>query len=171
MPRTSVITVLFALLALAVAPARAASVDDALAHFAADKFPETDRGIDDLVASGATTAPAVLSALADGRLSFDPGTQKVYYVDASGALDDAATGDKAAGDVTQSGLKKVRLNNAIRSKINAAVGSLDLLSPDRGKRIAAESAKLTSLQTKQSLAIQSLSIANAQPQALLTLFR
>ncbi len=137
MPRTSVITVLFALLALAVAPARAAAVDDALAHFAADKFPETDRGIDDLVASGAATAPAVLSALADGRLFFDPGTQKVYYVDASGALDDAATGDKAAGDVTQSGLKKVRLNNGIRSKINAAVGSLDLLSPDRGKRIAA----------------------------------
>lgn len=37
--------------------------------------------------------------------------------------------------------------------------------------LAAESAKLTSLQTKQSLAIQSLSIANSQPQALLTLFR
>ena len=34
-----------------------------------------------------------------------------------------------------------------------------------------ESAKLTSLQTKQQLAIQSLSIANSQPQSLLSLFR
>lgn len=37
--------------------------------------------------------------------------------------------------------------------------------------MAAESAKLTSLQTKQSLAIQSLSIANQQPQAIMSLFR
>jgi flagellin len=37
--------------------------------------------------------------------------------------------------------------------------------------LAAESAKLTSLQTKQQLATQSLSIANKQPQSLLTLFQ
>ena len=37
--------------------------------------------------------------------------------------------------------------------------------------LSAESAKLTSLQTKQSLAIQSLSIANSQSQSLLSLFR
>ncbi len=131
-----IIAVLIALVAFAASPARAAAVDDALAHFAADKFPETDRGIDDLVASGAPTAPAVLGALSDGRLFFDPGTHLVYYADASGTLDDAATGAKAEG-VSQGGLKKVRLNNGIRSKITAAVGSLDLLSPDRAKRLAA----------------------------------
>jgi flagellin len=37
--------------------------------------------------------------------------------------------------------------------------------------LSAESAKLTSLQTKQSLAIQSLSIANSQSQSILSLFR
>ncbi|MCP1273052.1 flagellin [Gluconobacter albidus] len=37
--------------------------------------------------------------------------------------------------------------------------------------LAAESAKLTSLQTKQQLAVQSLSIANAQSSTLLSLFR
>ena len=37
--------------------------------------------------------------------------------------------------------------------------------------MAAESAKLQSLQTKQSLAIQALSIANQGPQALMSLFR
>ncbi|MDW8397664.1 MAG: flagellin, partial [Acetobacteraceae bacterium] len=37
--------------------------------------------------------------------------------------------------------------------------------------LAEESARLTSLQTKQQLAVQSLSIANQQSQALLSLFR
>ncbi|MDR3718528.1 MAG: flagellin [Bryobacteraceae bacterium] len=37
--------------------------------------------------------------------------------------------------------------------------------------MTAESAKLQSLQTKQSLGIQALSMANTQPQSLLTLFR
>ena len=37
--------------------------------------------------------------------------------------------------------------------------------------LSAESAQLTSLQTKQQLAIQSLSIANSQSQSLLSLFR
>jgi flagellin len=37
--------------------------------------------------------------------------------------------------------------------------------------LAEESAKLTSLQTKQQLAVQSLSIANQTPQSLLSLFR
>ncbi len=136
MPRPTIVAVLTALLALAAVPASAAPVDDALAHFAADKFPETDRGIDELITSGASTAPAVLSALSEGRLFFDPGSHKVYFLDAAGSLDDAATGDKAA-DVMQGGLKKVRLNNGIRSKILAAVGGLDLVSPDRTKRLAA----------------------------------
>ncbi len=121
---------------LCAAPARAAPVDDALTHFAADRFPETDRGIDALIAAGAPTAPAILAALADGRLFFDPGSHRVYYRDASDRLDDAATGAKADG-VMESDLKKVRLNNSIRSKVGAAVGGLDLLSPDRTKRLAA----------------------------------
>ena len=121
---------------LCAAPARAAPVDDALTHFAADRFPETDRGIDALIAAGAPTAPAILAALADGRLFFDPGSHRVYYRDPSGTLDDAATGAKADG-VMESDLKKVRLNNSIRSKVGAAVGGLDLLSPDRTKRLAA----------------------------------
>ncbi len=135
--RSALATLALAMLAgFAAVPACAAPIDDALAHFAADKFPETDRGIDALIAAGAPTAPAVLAALADGRLFFDPGSHRVYYRDASGTLEDAATGARADG-VTEGDLKKVRLNNGIRSKIGAAVGGLDLLSPDRTKRLAA----------------------------------
>ncbi len=139
-PRAGLIHAAALLLAMVLSigslPARAAPLDDALAHFAADKFPETDKGIDDLIATGAPTTPAILDALTNGRLFFDPGSHKVYYVDASGTLDDAATGAKADG-VMEGGLKKVRLNNGIRSKIGAAVGALDLLSSDRTKRLAA----------------------------------
>ena len=55
--------------------------------------------------------------------------------------------------------------SSLSSSLSSGVGALT------DADLAAESAKLTSLQTKQSLAIQSLSIANAQPQSLLTLFR
>ena len=54
---------------------------------------------------------------------------------------------------------------SLSSALTAGVGALT------DADLAAESAKLTSLQTKQQLATQSLSIANKQPQSLLTLFQ
>ncbi len=44
---------------------------------------------------------------------------------------DAATG-KPAPDVMASGLKPVRMNNAVRGAVDAALGSLRLFAPDRG---------------------------------------
>ena len=144
-----------AALLLVVVPlnARAATLDEALAHFSADKFPETEKGIDALVASGAATVPAVLGALADNRLLFDPGTHKVYYKDTGGFLFDAETGAKAEG-LEAAGLKKVRLNNGIRSKIDAAMGSLDLLSVDSGKRLAAAEAVFRSHDSKARAGVE-----------------
>jgi flagellin len=53
---------------------------------------------------------------------------------------------------------------SLSSALTAGVGALT------DADMAAESAKLTSLQTKQQLGIQALSIANQQPQVLLKLF-
>lgn len=55
--------------------------------------------------------------------------------------------------------------SALSSALTAGVGALT------DADLAAESARLTSLQTRQQLATQSLSIANQQPQSLLSLFR
>jgi flagellin len=55
--------------------------------------------------------------------------------------------------------------SALSSALTSGVGALT------DADMAAESAMLTSLQTKQQLGIQSLSIANQAPQALMTLFR
>ncbi len=54
---------------------------------------------------------------------------------------------------------------SLSSALTAGVGALT------DADLAAESARLTSLQTKQQLATQSLSIANKQPQSLLSLFQ
>ena len=54
--------------------------------------------------------------------------------------------------------------SSLSSSLTAGLGALT------DADMAAESAKLTSLQTKQQLGIQALSIANQQPQALLKLF-
>ena len=55
--------------------------------------------------------------------------------------------------------------SSLSSALTAGVGALT------DADLASESAKLTSLQTKQQLATQSLSIANQQPQSLLSLFK
>lgn len=67
----------------------------------------------------------------------------------------------ASNQLTQMGNFASSLSTALTSGVGA------LTDAD----MAAESAQLNSLQTKQQLAIQSLSIANSQPQSLLTLFR
>jgi flagellin len=94
---------------------------------------------------------------------------------------------------TSSGVASINLVNAAIAKIGVTLSSLGSattqlqgLSDFMGKLVTSvktslgamvdanlsdESAKLASLQTKQSLAIQSLSLANQGPSALLQLFR
>jgi urea transport system permease protein len=128
------------LIALALAPglARADAVDDALARFAADRFDDTQKGIDELAQSGHPTAEAVLSALGAGRLVVKPPAGPVYVKDEAGALYDAKTGAPAQADAAA--LKAVRLNNRVRRALEAALGSLTLLSADPTVRMKAAQA-------------------------------
>ncbi|MNC88315.1 Flagellin [compost metagenome] len=68
-----------------------------------------------------------------------------------------------------SGSKKFSIQNDFVSKLvdtlNAGIGNLV------DANMASESAKLQSLQVKQQLGIQALSIANQAPQTILSLFR
>jgi flagellin len=68
-----------------------------------------------------------------------------------------------------SGEKKFIIQNDFVSKLvdtlNSGIGNL--VDAD----MAVESARLQSLQVKQQLGVQALSIANAQPQIILSLFR
>lgn len=95
--------------------------------------------------------------------ALDGGTAAVAIVQA--AVSAMNTISATLGSAQQQVTGMAAFTSSLSSSLTSGVGALT------DADLAAESAKLTSLQTKQSLAIQSLSIANAQPQALLTLFR
>ena len=124
-----------ALLGFATA-AWADPVDDTLAKFLDDKFPQTSAAIGELAAEAPPQAAAILDALGDNRLMIDPADHIVAYKNAAGALINAKTGAPVQG-VDAAAFKKVRVNNALRSAIQGAIGSLTLASPDPEKRLSA----------------------------------
>jgi len=133
--------------ALSAFAAHADSLDDTLARFQQDKFPETAKAIGELAASGASNASAILEALGDGRLLIDPANHLLLYKTASGDIVNARTNEKVAG-VDASAFKKVRVNNGLRSAIDAAIGSLTLANPDPDKRVEAAEAVFKSRDAK-----------------------
>jgi urea transport system permease protein len=133
--------------ALCAFGARADSLDDTLARFQQDKFPETAAAIGELAASGASNASAILEALRDSRLLIDPANHLLLYKTASGDIVNARTNDKLNG-VDDSGFKKVRVNNGLRAAIDAALGSLTLANPDPQKRVEAAEAVFKSRDAK-----------------------
>jgi flagellin len=87
----------------------------------------------------------------------------------AGAVDTQAAAVNAALAKLGSGSKQLDMQQTFVSKLsdalNAGIGHL--VDAD----MASESAKLQSLQVKQQLGVQALSIANQSPQVLLSLFR
>ena len=77
----------------------------------------------------------IISALNEERLVADPASKKIFIKQPDGKIIDAATG--AAVDNLPDNAADVRLNNRLRRTVEAALGSLTLLSPDPAKRIAA----------------------------------
>ena len=74
---------ILALLAFATA-ARADAIDDTLAKFLDDKFPQTAAAIAELAAEAPPQAAAILEALGDNRLLIDPADHLVAYKTAAG---------------------------------------------------------------------------------------
>ncbi len=120
-------------------PLRAADLDEAVAHFTADDFSETEAGINAVAESGDPRAAALIGALQDGRLLFSAEQKKVFYKDQAGKLFDAATGNPVDGG-GPADIELVRINNRMRRAIDAALGSLTLMSPDPVKRYDAAQA-------------------------------
>jgi urea transport system permease protein len=118
------------LMSLGLNTARADALDDALAKFASDRFPDTQAAVSALAATGSAQAIPILDAL-----YFDPASKQIFYKATAGGLIDARSGTKAEG-ITEAQLKRVRLNNAVRSALSAAQGSLTLMSPDPAKRLS-----------------------------------
>jgi urea transport system permease protein len=124
----------FVALLLISGAARADALDDTLARFLDDKFPQTEKGIGELASEAPPQAAAILEALGDNRLLIDPADHIVAYKTAAGAILNARTGETIASAVA---FKKVRVNNALRRAIEGAMGSLTLANPDPERRFAA----------------------------------
>ena len=77
--------------------ARADALDDTLARFLDDKFPQTETAIGELAAEAPPQAAAILEALGDNRLLIDPADHIVAYKTAAGAILNAKTGETIAG--------------------------------------------------------------------------
>jgi len=140
--------------------ARAASLDEALAHFTEDDFSETATGIEEVAASGSPRAEAIIRALQDGRLMFSAERKAVYIKDDADKLTDAATGNPIAGDAPAD-VDTVRLNNRMRGAIDAALGGLTLLSSDPAARFEAAQAVFKS---RDQSALPALDAAIAKEQ-------
>ena len=128
-----------ALVLAGAVPVRAQSLEAALARFASDSFAETEKAIAEIAASGDARAADIVAALAEGRLLVRPSDKRVFIRDRAGVAADAST-DAREVNVDLSDLKPVRLNNRLRRTVEAALGSLTLLSSDPGKRLEAAQA-------------------------------
>ncbi len=116
--------------------ARADALDDTLARFLADKFPQSEKAVGELAAEAPPQAIAILEALGDNRLLFDAADHLVAYKTTTGAILNAKTGEPIPA-ATAAAFKKVRVNNGLRVAIEGAMGSLTLASSDPEKRLAA----------------------------------
>ncbi len=121
-------------------PAQTGKLDSIFAKLAADSFGDTAAAIEEIVATAPTNGPDLLDAIGSGRMLFDA-EKRVYLRDASGKLIDARTG---AAVTSSAELSPVRLNNRVRSALQAALGSVGILHTDAGKRRAAAGAVLRS---------------------------
>jgi urea transport system permease protein len=133
-----------ALLSFAVLPATAEGdrLARALEMIAADSFADTAAAVEEIARSAVPHAAELVQAIADRRLGYDPADKAVYWRDSAGRLFDARTAKPP--ERTPRELTMVRLNNRVRSAVQAALGGLELMSTDPTKRRAAAEAVLKS---------------------------
>lgn len=117
-------------------------LDAALARIPFDSFSETATAIEEISRSGAPHAAALVEAIAERRLGFEAASKTVYFRDQAGRWLVGLTG--APASAPPSDITLVRINNRVRSAAQAALGSLQLMSPDVERRREAARAVLRS---------------------------
>ncbi|UFN50954.1 urea ABC transporter permease subunit UrtB [Roseomonas sp. OT10] len=121
------------LLALAVQPLRAQPAG--LDLLGSNSFDDIRRGVETLATSGEPRAAPILAALQAGQLYARP--DRSLLIRDGATYRDALTG----APVTEAGSPRaVRLNNAVRRAIEAALGGLRLFDPDPATRATAAAA-------------------------------
>jgi len=119
--------------------AQAGPYEDALQGFTEGSLSDTGNAINGVVASGNPLARQILQALQDARLMFSATEKKVYIKTKDDKLLDAATGKPFTG-APPDDIDTVIVNNRLRNVIDAAIGSLTLMSANPNTRYDAAQA-------------------------------
>ncbi len=120
--------------------ARADAADDAFTALAQPSFDDIRRGVEGLAASGHPRAATVIVALQGGLLF--TGTDGALLIKQA---DDTYVDARAGAPAEPAGaMKVVRVNNAVRRAVEAALGGLRLFAADSATRRAAAEAVFTS---------------------------
>ena len=124
---------LSALASLLIAGAAlAADLPALVGNLTTGSFGDRETAVGALATSGDARAAPILEALAAGQLYVRKSDKLVVIGKTDGnqlALTEAISG-KPAGSGAEADLDRVRVNNRLRGIIEAAVGSLTLMSPD-----------------------------------------
>ena len=133
---------LIAFLAAFVSAAGLAAASDfeaALGKLTDKSFQVKEQAIAEIAASGDERALPILSALQAGDLYFVRKDKRIVFaekLDKGFSITDALTGE-ALGEVKRRAVRKVSINNRLRTALKSAIGSLELFSPDAEARLAA----------------------------------
>ena len=123
----------------AFAAAQAGTYTDAVKGFAEGSLSDTGDAVEAVVASGDPLARPVLEALQDARLMFSAEQKLVLIKKEDGKFIDAATGAPFSAEPPPD-LDTVIVNNRLRGVIDAALGTLTLMSPNATTRLDAAQA-------------------------------
>ena len=115
----------------------AARAGDPLAELASGNFSTVRQGVEDLALSGNPHAATIISALQNSQLYYMPDGTLLLKAD-DDSFTNALTGEAFTDSDDEA--KAVRLNNSVRSAIDAALGSLRLFDKDASVRLDAAEA-------------------------------
>ena len=122
------------------------------------KISDKSRAVDLLAADAGQQAIEILTSLLEGQLYYIKKNKRVVTTsrqDNDYTITDALS-NTALGTVKKNKLKKISVNNKLRSQIRAALAVIDLRSTDREKRLAAVSQMLDRPSPDYVLLIQPL---------------
>lgn len=115
------------------------ALEVAVPRLADRSFPVKQEALAQIAASGDPRALGVLKALQSGELQLRAEDQRVVVARPAGdqlALSDPLSAEDL-GVVPSNGVRKIAVNNAMRTALRTAVAALTLGSPDPGLRLAA----------------------------------
>ncbi len=122
------------------------------------KFSDKSQAIEQLAIDGGKQAKMLLTSLLESRLYYIKKDKRLVIANKQGtdyAIADAFT-DEALGSLKKRKIKKISLNNKLRSQIRRTLAVMDLRNPDAEKRLTAVNHMLDHPEPARAALIQSI---------------